>query len=62
MTVTPQATDDEVRAAARPAAVDGGRVARRGTHAELLAQGGIYADVWRERTRARGRRIAAQPA
>jgi ATP-binding cassette, subfamily B, bacterial IrtB/YbtQ len=36
-----------------------GRIAERGTHATLLAQGGRYADVWHERTRARGWRLAA---
>jgi ATP-binding cassette subfamily B protein len=28
--------------------LDGGRVAERGTHAELLAAGGRYADAWWE--------------
>ncbi len=41
--------------------LDEGRVAQRGTHAELLAEGGIYADFWRERSRARGWRIASEP-
>ena len=28
--------------------LDGGRVAERGTHAELLAAGGLYAALYRE--------------
>ena len=48
-----------VVAADQIAVLDDGRVAQRGTHAELLAEGGIYGDFWRERTRARGWRIAA---
>ncbi len=48
-----------VVAADQIAVLDGGRIAQRGTHAQLLADGGIYADFWRERTRARGWRIAA---
>ena len=28
--------------------IDGGRVAERGTHAELLASGGLYAALYRE--------------
>jgi ATP-binding cassette subfamily B protein len=28
--------------------LDGGRVAERGTHAQLLAAGGLYASLYRE--------------
>ncbi|ONH23092.1 ABC transporter ATP-binding protein [Pseudofrankia asymbiotica] len=34
--------------------LDGGRVAERGTHSELLASGGRYAAFWRQRQRAQG--------
>lgn len=37
--------------------LDEGRVAERGTHAELLAAGGRYAAFWSSRTRARGWRL-----
>jgi ATP-binding cassette subfamily B protein IrtB len=48
-----------VVAADEIAVLDGGKIVQRGTHAELLAQGGLYDDFWRERTRARGWRIAS---
>ena len=38
--------------------LDGGRVAERGTHAELLASGGLYAALYREQLAAGGRGIA----
>ncbi|MDR2373115.1 MAG: ATP-binding cassette domain-containing protein, partial [Bifidobacteriaceae bacterium] len=38
-----------------------GRVAERGSHAELLAAGGAYARYWNERSRAVGWRLAAAP-
>jgi ATP-binding cassette subfamily B protein len=34
--------------------VDKGRIAARGAHEELLAEGGLYAALWREQQRARG--------
>ncbi|WP_449064262.1 ABC transporter ATP-binding protein [Planomonospora algeriensis] len=40
--------------------LDGGRVAERGSHAELLARGGRYAAFWGERERAAGWRLAQE--
>jgi ABC-type multidrug transport system fused ATPase/permease subunit len=34
--------------------LEGGRVAQRGTHAELLATGGVYATLYREQLAAEG--------
>ncbi|MGO4616280.1 ABC transporter ATP-binding protein [Nocardia sp. 2YAB30] len=41
--------------------LDGGRIIERGTHAELLALGGRYADFWNERSRAAGWRLEPEP-
>ena len=40
-----------VRNADHVLVVDGGRIAERGTHQELLSQGGIYADLYRRQFR-----------
>lgn len=37
--------------------LDGGRIVERGTHSELLAANGRYADFWNERSRATGWRL-----
>lgn len=37
--------------------LDKGRVAEQGTHEELLAAGGIYADLWEKQSRAAGWRL-----
>ncbi|MFI0421233.1 ABC transporter ATP-binding protein [Spongiactinospora sp. 9N601] len=42
--------------------LDGGRIAETGTHDELLARGGRYADFWRERSRAHDWRLAPAEA
>lgn len=34
--------------------VEGGRIIESGTHPELLARGGRYAEFWNERSRATG--------
>ncbi|MFC9993592.1 ABC transporter ATP-binding protein [Nocardia sp. NPDC127526] len=42
--------------------MESGRIVERGTHSELLARNGRYADFWNERTRASGWRLEAAPA
>ncbi|GAA2781055.1 ABC transporter ATP-binding protein [Crossiella cryophila] len=37
--------------------LDGGRIAQSGTHEELMARGGRYAEFWAERNRAHGWRL-----
>ncbi|MFE9326838.1 ATP-binding cassette domain-containing protein [Nocardia sp. NPDC052278] len=41
--------------------LDGGRIIERGTHAELLALDGRYADFWNERSRTTGWRLEPTP-
>lgn len=48
-----------IAGADRVVVVDGGRAVEAGRHDELLSAGGRYAALWRERTAARGWRIAS---
>jgi ABC-type transport system involved in Fe-S cluster assembly fused permease/ATPase subunit len=40
--------------------LDGGLIAERGTHAELLRRGGIYAEMWSRQAREREQALAAE--
>ena len=51
-----------VQAADQILVLDQGRIAERGTHAALLAEGGRYAAFWAERSRAAGWRLAGTPS
>ncbi len=42
--------------------LDRGRIIERGTHAELLGLGGLYAEMWRIQAEDRGESVASPPA
>jgi ATP-binding cassette subfamily B protein len=48
-----------VREAAQILVIDGGRVVETGTHAELLAAGGLYAELYRTQFAAQEKRATA---
>jgi ATP-binding cassette subfamily C protein len=50
-----------VKDAAQILVVDAGRIAERGTHTELLAAGGVYAELYREQLAAEAA-AAQEPA
>lgn len=41
--------------------IDEGRLVQKGTHAELMKQGGQYGNLWEKRLKARSWKIAAEP-
>jgi ATP-binding cassette subfamily B protein len=50
-----------VTAADQILVLDGGRIAERGSHADLLAAGGRYRDFWQQRTTAAGWQLVGDP-
>ena len=50
-----------VTAADQILVLDGGRIAERGSHADLLAAGGRYRDFWQQRTSAAGWQLVGEP-
>ena len=57
-----QSTLDEARAADVILVLDQGRLVEQGTHAELLAEGGLYADLYETQFRPEHESSAPAPA
>ncbi|WP_049796331.1 ABC transporter ATP-binding protein [Methanomassiliicoccus luminyensis] len=50
-----------IRSADQILVIDEGRIVQRGTHAELVKQGGQYGNLWEKRQKARGWKISTGP-